>query len=571
MLRKRTVLFTVLILLSLVMAPARHARAHTNPEGVVESAISGNDSYSIQANTNAYEPDNTAGQAKLITSGTPQTRSIVPRTDVDWIRFQLSATSGVVLETSGPLESDTRIYLYSGNLTELERNDDDGIDFYSYLDRLCGVNPLPAGTYYVKVEEYGNNVEIQSYNLAFDASPCPAELINIYMGDVRRGSSLLTFHKSTGRSFPGVNNGPVKVVNTGPTSLMASERVIYKVNGVNTSFSEMMGLPNSQLGATYYLPWYNNVNLDTQLRIANVSASPATVTVFIGGVPMQGTPFSLAAGVSTRRSFTGINNGPVQIASTQNIVAAERVIYKVNGVPTSFSEMMGLSAPQLDNIYWLPWYNNVNLDTQLRIANVTGSPATVQVFIGGVEMTGSPFSLAAGTSTQKSFPGINNGPVQIVSNQNIVAAARVIYKVNNVPTSFSEMMALPNGQLNSTYWFPWYNNSGAVDTQLRIANVTGSTATVQISIGGVPMTGSPFSLAAFTSTQKSFPGINNGPVKIESDQNIVAAERLIYKVNNVPTSFSEVMGLPNHHLDLIHWFPWYNNIDLDTQLRLGFP
>jgi hypothetical protein len=570
MLRKRTVLFTVLILLSLVMAPARHALAHTNPEGVVESAISGNDSYSIQANTNAYEPDNTVGQAKLITSGTPQTRSIVPKTDVDWIRFQLSATSGVVLETSGPLESDTRIYLYSGP-TELERNDDDGIDFYSYLDRLCGVNPLPAGTYYVKVEEYGNNVEIQSYNLAFDASPCPAELINVYMGDVRRGSSLLTFHKSTGRSFPGLNNGPVKVVNTGPTSLMASERVIYNVNGVNTSFSEMMGLPNSQLGATYYLPWYNNVNLDTQLRIANVSASPATVTVFIGGVPMQGTPFSLAAGVSTRRSFTGINNGPVQIASTQNIVAAERVIYKVNGVPTSFSEMMGLSAPQLDNIYWLPWYNNVNLDTQLRIANVTGSPATVQVFIGGVEMTGSPFSLAAGTSTQKSFPGINNGPVQIVSNQNIVAAARVIYKVNNVPTSFSEMMALPNGQLNSTYWFPWYNNSGAVDTQLRIANVTGSTATVQISIGGVPMTGSPFSLAAGTSTQKSFPGINNGPVKIESDQNIVAAERLIYKVNNVPTSFSEMMGLPNHQLDLTHWFPWYNNVELDTQLRLGFP
>jgi hypothetical protein len=490
---------------------------------------------------------------------------------VDWIRFQLNAMSGVVLETSGPLESDTRIYLYSGNLTELERNDDDGIDFYSYLDRLCGDDPLPAGTYYVKVEEYGNNSEIQSYNLAFDASPCPAELINIYMADVRRGSSLLTFHKSTGRNFPGVNNGPVKVINTGPTALMASERVIYKVNNVNTSFSEMMGLPNSQLGATYYLPWYNNVNLDTQLRIANVSASPATVTVYIGGVPMQGTPFSLAAGASTRRSFTGINNGPVQIASTQNIVAAERVIYKVNGVPTSFSEMMGLPTPQLDSTYWLPWYNNVNLDTQLRIANVSGSPATVQVLIGGVEMTGSPFSLAANTSTQKSFPGINNGPVQIVSNQNIVAAARVIYKVNNVNTSFSEMMALPNGQLNSTYWFPWYNNSGAVDTQLRVANVTGSTATIHVSIGGVPMTGSPFSLGAFTSTQRSFPGINNGPVKIESDQNIVAAERLIYKVNNIPTSFSEMMGLPNHQLNLTHWFPWYNNVDLDTQLRLGFP
>ena len=33
----------------------------------------------------------------------------------------------------------------------------------------------------------------------------------------------------------------------------------------------MMALPNSQLDTTYWLPWYNNVDLDTQLRFANVS------------------------------------------------------------------------------------------------------------------------------------------------------------------------------------------------------------------------------------------------------------------------------------------------------------
>ena len=51
-----------------------------------------------------------------------------------------------------------------------------------------------------------------------------------------------------------------------------------------------------------------------------------------------------------------------------NIVAAERVIYNVNGMPTSFSEMMGLPNSQLDTTYWLPWYNNIDLDTQLRFA-----------------------------------------------------------------------------------------------------------------------------------------------------------------------------------------------------------
>ena len=50
--------------------------------------------------------------------------------------------------------------------------------------------------------------------------------------------------------------------------------------------------------------------------------------------------------------------------------------------------------------------------------------------------------------------------------QRFTSAARVIYKVNNVFTSFSEIMALPASQLDSTYWFPWYNNLG-LDTQLR--------------------------------------------------------------------------------------------------------
>jgi len=33
-----------------------------------------------------------------------------------------------------------------------------------------------------------------------------------------------------------------------------------------TSFAEMMGLPQAQLTTTYVFPWYNNVDLNTQLR-----------------------------------------------------------------------------------------------------------------------------------------------------------------------------------------------------------------------------------------------------------------------------------------------------------------
>jgi hypothetical protein len=92
---------------------------------------------------------------------------------------------------------------------------------------------------------------------------------------------------------------------------------------------------------------------------------------------------------------------------------------------------------------------------------------------------------------------------------------------------------------------------------------------VQISIGGQLM--GSFDLPAGASTRKSFPHLNDGPVKIESTQDIVAAERVIYKVNTLGTSFSEMMALPDSQLDATYWFPWYNNKDLDTQLRFGLP
>ena len=194
----------------------------------------------------------------------------------------------------------------------------------------------------------------------------------------------------------------------------------------------------------------------------------ADVSVTIDGTPVTGSPFTLEPGESTRQSFAGIDAGPVQFDTDQDIVAAERFIYKVQGTNTSYSEIMALPNSQLDKIYWLPWYNNTGLSSQLRFANVDDATATVHVYIDDVEMLGSPFTLEPGESTRQSFAGIDAGPVKIVSNQNIVAAERFIYKVQGTETSYSEIMALPNKQLDTTYWLPWYNNTG-LDSQLRFA------------------------------------------------------------------------------------------------------
>ena len=374
----------------------------------------------------------------------------------------------------------------------------------------------------------------------------------------------------TQKSFPGMNSGPVKVYSTAP--ILAGNRVIYKVNGVATSFSEMIGLPNGQLDKVYWLPWYNNKTLDTYLRFANVSGVESTVHVTFDGIDLPGSPFNVAADSVINKSFSNIDKGPLKIESTENIVVAERVVYSVNGKPTSFSEMMALPANQVDKVFWLPWYNSKFMDSQLRIANVSGTNATIHVLVGGVEVAGSPFPLDAGKSVRKTFPNIDRGPVKIESDQDIAVSQRVFYSVNGVSTSFSQTMALPDKVLDSTYWLPLYNNK-LMDSQLRIANVDATDATVHVYMGGSEITGSPFVVPAGKSVRKTFPGLNMGMVKIESENNIniAVSERVIYKVQNVATSYSEIMGLPAGQLDTIYWLPLYNNINLDTYLRFGLP
>ncbi len=121
--------------------------------------------------SDSYEPDDSAGEANWIYSGSPQTHNIIPAGDEDWVKFALSFESGVALETSG-ISGDTRMWLYDSGLTELEYNDDDEYSLFSYIDRACDVDALPAGTYYVKVDEFGDDEVISSYDLSLTITPC---------------------------------------------------------------------------------------------------------------------------------------------------------------------------------------------------------------------------------------------------------------------------------------------------------------------------------------------------------------------------------------------------------------
>ena len=148
--------------------------------------------------------------------------------------------------------------------------------------------------------------------------------------------------------------------------IIASLRVAYFDGTSWTDFSEMMGMPTSSLSTSYSFPVYNNVEHNSQLRFGNVGTASTTVTVTIGGV-VKGT-YPLAPNQSQRVSYTSLHDGPVVITSSGNvpIIASERVAYFDGSAWTSYSEWMGIPKEQLDLVYWLPWYNALDLDTQLR-------------------------------------------------------------------------------------------------------------------------------------------------------------------------------------------------------------
>ena len=140
----------------------------------------------------------------------------------------------------------------------------------------------------------------------------------------------------------------MKVESTNGMPIIAAIRDAWAVNGVTTSFSQLMGLPLEQLSNKYVFPGYNNVTLNEQLRIANVDTVQTTVTVRIGGV-LQGTytlypPGSLLGASAVRINYPGLDSGPVVVEGTAGvkIISAIREAWAVNGVTTSFVQLLSL-------------------------------------------------------------------------------------------------------------------------------------------------------------------------------------------------------------------------------------
>ena len=204
-----------------------------------------------------------------------------------------------------------------------------------------------------------------------------------------------------------------------------------------------------------------------------------------------------------------------------------------------------------------PSHTDYTLVTTNQTQDYTATLLPVVVQAGGNLVDG--YSIASGHGQQDNYPGVNDGPAKVTNTLggSVVSSVRVLYGAS----SYSEMMGYPNNT-TTAFWFPWYNNT-AMDSQLRVSNVGVATTTITVYLAGSQI--DSFDLGAGVAIRKNYAGQNSGPMRVTSSDGvpILSTIRVLWG-----TSLSEMMGYPND-ATTDFWFPWYDNVGTDAQLRVG--
>jgi hypothetical protein len=127
------------------------------------SSVSENPGYNLTlkttvANGDNFEADNVGANANQIGGNSPQSHSIVPANDIDWITFTVTQTDDIEIKTSGPTPG-LLIKLYDHNFAFLTQDN-------GFTNSHALINTtLNAGVYYLRIEDYSHNNENPAYNV----------------------------------------------------------------------------------------------------------------------------------------------------------------------------------------------------------------------------------------------------------------------------------------------------------------------------------------------------------------------------------------------------------------------
>jgi IPT/TIG domain len=253
-----------------------------------------------------------------------------------------------------------------------------------------------------------------------------------------------------------------------------------------------------------------------------------------------------------------VENSDTSITATSPAHAAGLVDVTVtNAIATSATSAADHFTYTAFSRYFM-WYDKASagfVNDNIHVINTSTSTANIFVSVQGA--TTATVSLPAGATTYLNFPqGTIGGPVTVNSDVAVLASQRVEYN-----QSFNEVWSESGAQASLVSYTNWYDNAstGFTNDNIHIYNPGTATASVTVSLTGGPAgstTPTPVTatLGPGLETYVNFPKGNiGGPVKILSDQPVLASQRVQYF-----GTFNEVWAQPATLAATTNFINWYD-------------
>lgn len=242
---------------------------------------------------------------------------------------------------------------------------------------------------------------------------------------------------------------------------------------------------------------------------------------------------------------TGYNNGAhtlrAVVTDTSNFTAENTLAVTVDNFTPNMK-------------YFYTWYDQSSSQWRdwVLMANPAGGAGTARAAVLVDATTYADRSINVGDPAETpAFNGVMGGPVTVATTQPLITSQRVLYK-----NSFNEIPAVWESQLESTYYFTWYDSNASQGWKgdwILIGNQGSQTAHVEVYIGGLLK--GVYDVPVGDRVTPSYANTTDGPVKVvcTNNQPLIVSQRVLFK-----DSFNEVLGVPASKLGTEYNFTWYD-------------
>src|SRR5262245_14919646 len=276
----------------------------------------------------------------------------------------------------------------------------------------------------------GDNIHV--INPAASPGPSATVVVNIPGSPGCRSQAMVAPQGEQIFTCPTGFGGPVIVGSDQP--VLASQRVQYF-----QSFNEVLAQTPSAAQTTLDFTWFDRISSPgfqgDNVHVINPGGTPANVSVAIPGQPGCNPSSTIPAGGEAIFTCASGFGGPVKVTSNQPVLASQRVQYF-----QSFNEVLA-QAPSAarTTLYSSEVHRVGNAGSQsdnVHVINPGAAAANVSVAIPGQPACNVSSPVSAGGEAIFTCSSGFGGPVQVTSDQPVLASQRVQYF-----QSFNEVLA----------------------------------------------------------------------------------------------------------------------------------